>query len=76
MKSFEERLYSAWAGGRGMTLSYGDAVSLLGDDAIATRVTDQARVESGLEPAGRDGLGGLPAKRWLAFRKRVLNATS
>lgn len=71
MPPIEQRLYSAWCRGSGVHLSPEEVVALLADDAIATRVTDQALQEAGLPPEGMDGLGASPEESWKAFVEKL-----
>jgi hypothetical protein len=71
MPPFTQRLYSAWCRGGGIHLSFEEIVDLLADDAIATRVTDEALQQLGLSPEGKDGLGAKPASSWEEFKHKL-----
>ena len=71
MTTIEALLYAAWAAGRGVRLYVADVKRLVSDDAIGTRITDEARRQAGVEPCGMDGLGVHPASSWAAFVRRI-----
>ena len=54
-KSIEQRLFEAAHDGLGLRLSCEDVQRLLRDDAIETRIANQACLEAGLEECGMGG---------------------
>ena len=74
MKTLEQRLYEAYRKGRGLMLSADDVDSLVFDDAIGTRISNEAAEQAGAEPPGADSVwpkGIAPTWRDFvsAFRK-------
>lgn len=72
-RSVEEKLFSAWKRFEGLRLSaeeVGDLVTL--DDAIRTRISNQASLEAGLDEDGSDRIGGGRAgETWAEFKRRL-----
>jgi len=52
--SVEQRLFEAYTSGKGMRLTADDVDSLVHDDAIGTRITNQAAIEAGVDEPGID----------------------
>jgi len=72
-KSVEEKLFTAWKCFEGLRLSaeeVGKLVTL--DDAIRTRISNQASLEAGIEEVGADCIGGGRAgETWAQFKNRL-----
>lgn len=72
MKSLERRMFEAFKAGRGVRLSADDLYDLVVDDAIGTRITNEACDQASVKPAGVDCVGNcLSAESWGAFIKRM-----
>jgi hypothetical protein len=71
--SIEKMLFEALKGQTGIKLSFMEVCSLMSDDAIATRVTNAACVEAGIEELGHDatGFGIIEYETWAAFKNRL-----
>lgn len=72
--SIEERLFTAFEKGEGLTLSWDDVNILLMDDAIETRITNQAAIEAGVEESGGSEIGRhsrLSPETWAQFKARL-----
>jgi hypothetical protein len=71
--SVEQRLFEAYQQNRGTRLTPEDVESLcVLDDAIRTRITNQACVEAGMEEPGVDGMIGIDKiKSWAGFKKKL-----
>jgi len=70
-KSLEQRLFHAYQHGYRLTLSADEVVSLVHDDAIATRITNAAAVEAKLDEPGGDSVGMPKRETWAEFKKRL-----
>jgi len=70
-KSIEQKLFHAYQHGYQVTLTAADVVALVGDDAIATRITNAAAVEAKLDEPGADSVGMPKRETWAAFKKRL-----
>lgn len=68
-KSLERRLFEAWQNCRGVILYAEDVRALIFDDAIATRITNAACEEAGVEESGMDCL--RRGETWKEFVERV-----
>lgn len=66
----EQRLYDAWRHGRGCRLTWSDVASLIGDEAIATRISNTAAVQAGVDPPGADCIG-QGGETWRQFQTRL-----
>jgi hypothetical protein len=53
-KSLERRLFDAYASNRGIKLTAEDVWSLVNDDAVATRITNAACIDAGIDEVGAD----------------------
>lgn len=73
MKTLEQRLYEAYRDSRGMRLSAADVDSLVGDDAVGTRITNKAATEAGLPESGDDAVTMLcgAAFTWKEFLNQL-----
>ncbi len=52
--SVEQRLFEAYTSNKGLRLTADDVDSLVHDDAIGTRITNQAAIEAGVDEPGID----------------------
>jgi len=71
MKSVEQRLYEAYRDGVGVRLSAVEVDALVTDDAIATRITNAAAVEAGVEQPGADCIPQRPHMIWSQFGRSL-----
>lgn len=74
MKSLEQRLFEAWRNSKGLRLSPEDVDLLTDDDAIATRISNVAAEEAGVEDPGEDCLRPRQ-ETWHQFKKRLQGET-
>ena len=65
--SLERRLFEALVNHRGIVLSKDDVFELLFDDAIGTRITNQACAEAGVAESGVDDVAVTKATTWKQF---------
>ena len=71
-KSVEQKLFEAFQTFEGVTLSPMEVVSLCRDDAIGTRITNQACREAGIDQAEGDEVSLSPTvKTWDGFKKKL-----
>lgn len=75
MKSLEQRLFHAYQNGYRLSLSSSDVLAIVRDDAIGTRITNEAAKEAGLDPPGNCSVGVPKNQSWAAFKK-LLKAAS
>ena len=74
MKSLEQRLFESWHNCTGVRLSRDDVTALVGDEALATRISNVAAEEAGAEPPGDDCL--RPRREtWHQFKRRLRGET-
>lgn len=67
MKSIEQRLYESYRAGRGIRLSAVDVLVLFRDDAIGTRITNQACREAHADSPGQDCVPVACIPTWRGF---------
>lgn len=71
MKTIEQRLYEAYRASRGIRLSALDVLALFADDAIGTRVTNQACHEARTYCLGQDEVPVADIPTWRGFVERM-----
>ena len=71
MKSLEQRLFDAYQRGYGLLLTSAEICSLVADDAIGTRITNQAAIELGIDQPSGDHTGVPRQESWASFKKRL-----
>ena len=75
MKSVEQKLFEAWSQGRSCRLTAEDVQELVTfDNAIRTRITNEAYREAGIDiHTGDTGDGTLDhvSESWAAFKRRI-----
>lgn len=71
-RTVEQELFEAWQENRGCRLSRKQVDALMTlDDAIRTRITNQAMIEAGLDKAGVGGDEVFPGETWSQLKKRL-----
>lgn len=71
-KSIEQRLFEAFVNYRGMRLSAEDVSKLVHDDAIGTRISNQAAIEAGVDEGGADSVFlAAHGESWSSFCNRI-----
>lgn len=70
-KSVEQKLFEAYRENRGVKLTAEDVESLIHDDAVAARISNQACIEAGIEEYGFDSIFSSQdkTKTWQQFVK-------
>jgi len=78
VKSVEQKLYEAFRSARGLRLSADEVDALVRpDDAIGTRITNQACDEAGVPELGQDAVSrsAFIAPSWAQFLKLLRTTT-
>jgi hypothetical protein len=71
-KSLEQRVFEAFKTEDALVLSFKEVISLMRDDAFATRVTAVAAEEAGVEHDGHDAVEGYRGgETWSEFKRRL-----
>lgn len=73
-KTLEQRIFESWTHGKGLLLSCEDVELLIGDDAIACRITNEACQQVAVEEIGVDLVTCCKVKTWKKFKELVRNA--
>ena len=76
-KSLEQRLFEAYNAEKGLVLSAYDVQSLVLDDAIGTRITNEACAQAKLKMIGHDDIKHHPlgTETWRQFKNRLISYT-
>lgn len=69
--SLERRIFEAWMDNKGLRLTYKDVRSLVRDDAVATRISNVAAEEAGVDIPGTDCLPNRHRETWDELKARL-----
>lgn len=76
-KSIDQKLFEAYQANRGLRLTADEVSQLVGeDDAIGTRISNEAQREAGLTPEGCDCVPKIGLMSWSQFKKMLIATNS